>query len=762
MFYFYFVLFFNLLFDIYFQKKNCNNDFHLTKFNNNYIIFDSSVSSASDSSASDPSASESSASDSSASDSSESCPINCDTCANSTYCYSCKDEKFHGKVCEFNCTENCLEKKCEKDTGVCKGCENGFYSENCTEKCPINCLNKTCGQFSGYCQNCTDQKFYDDKCNKTCNETCKGSKCYINGTCLDCDSNKHLSKDKLSCVNCSESCLNKKCDTTTGICEICISNHYGLECNSTCDGCLNGCEKLSGDCLNNICNNTFYDSQKCNKNCEQTCQDNLCDMFTGECVNKCENNFFWGKYCNESKICNDECKDTSKYPYVTADCCLIKNNYKSTNKIIEIYSYYNKQYDVQMINISSNNQTIPIVIDFNSNANLIIFTEHGVTFKNINDKKKINYNSSLFYKNDTSCVDLNKNLSNYISGINITGNLKKEKFNFTKKNHEYIELNVTYLDPISIDKIDQNYFFSGNIQGFVGLGILSQFIFQLYNDSEISRNIHSIINIDDNNKIIKIGDYTYDIINNPEDLTNIKYEYDENNKYISFVNTNIYKTSLIGVYYNKKIYETKDADENIVTFNFNLYTSIVLPNSYNSFFKLIYFGNYMGKECSVSENLHNIEYTCNENVSVNLPDIGLYFQDYIYYIPKKIFFNVVSNKYKFIISLKENKVKINIGKNFLNHYSLVFKNGFKNISLFNEEKNYYKAYQYDIEMIDINNFSYNIENSYGRKISYIIFCSFGLIILIYLMYLCHKYQNNFCSIDDEEDENESMLELNDR
>ena len=431
MFYFYFILFFNLLFDIYFQKNNCNHDNYLTTFNNNYIIFDSSESSDSDSS------------------DSFDCPENCATCANKTYCHSCIDEKYYGDICEYKCDENCLEQKCEKKKElVCKGCENGYFSKNCSEKCPNNCLNNSCDQFSGNCLNCTDQKYHGDKCEEPCNETCKDGKCDINGTCLDCVSGQHLSKDNSSCENCSENCSIKICDSITGTCEICIQNHYGPECNSICNGCLNGCEKLSGDCLNNICNNTFYNSQKCDKNCNQTCQDNLCEMFTGECVNKCEDNiFYWGKNCNESRKCDKDCYDGSKYPYITTDCCLIKNNFLSTNKIIEIYSYYNKQYDVHMINLTSNGQIIPIVIDFNSNANLIIFTEHGVTFKNINDKKKINYNSSLFYNTDTS-IELNKSLNNYISGINMTGNLKKDKFNFTNKNNEYFELNVTFLDKV--------------------------------------------------------------------------------------------------------------------------------------------------------------------------------------------------------------------------------------------------------------------------------------------------------------------------
>ena len=62
-------------------------------------------------------------------------------------------------------------------------------------------------------------------------------------------------------------------------------------------------------------------------------------------------------------------------------------------------------------------------------------------------------------------------------------------------------------------------------------------------------------------------------------------------------------------------------------------------------------------------------------------------------------------------------------------------------------------------MVDINNLSFNIEDSYGRIVSVFIFCFFGLIILIYLIYLCQKYQNYFCTIEDEDNENDSMLEI---
>ena len=124
-------------------------------------------------------------------------------------------------------------------------------------------------------------------------------------------------------------------------------------------------------------------------------------MFTGNCVFEINNSFYLGKNNVSYTNCPSYCIDHSKYPYVSADCCLINNQNlnKLKNEIIEIYSYYNKNYDVHMINLTTYyNKSIPIVIDFNSNANLIIFTDHGVTFKNINDKKKINYNSSLFYK----------------------------------------------------------------------------------------------------------------------------------------------------------------------------------------------------------------------------------------------------------------------------------------------------------------------------------------------------------------------------
>lgn len=750
MFYFYFAIFSHLLFDIYIPKNVHIHNFQLSTFNNKNIIFDSSFFS-----------SESSESF----DSSDDCPENCESCVNKTYCNSCIDDKFYGDICQNNCSNNCLEQKCLKDNGTCQGCENGYFGNNCSLNCSEKCENKICEQKNGFCLSCADHTFYGDKCDQKCDETCKDETCNIDGTCVDCDLDKHFGENKSFCIDCSEKCINKKCDTKTGECDKCKPYHYGLDCNNTCNGCLYGCEMSNGDCVNNICINSFYNS-KCEQKCDDLCQDKSCDMFTGKCVIKCNNNFKWGNNCNNiTNDCSSDCNDHSKYPYVTADCCLIKNQIlnKLKNEFIEIYSYYNKSYDVHMINLITNDDDIiPIVVDFNSNANLIIFTEHGVTFKNINDKKKIHYNSSLFYKTNTNSTILDKNLINYISGLNITGNLIRDNFILKTNNNGYINLDITFLDPTSIDKVDHNYFFSGDIQGFVGLGILSQFIFQLYNDSLISNNIHSISNLENNNKLIKLGDYTDNIKNNPENLTNIKNEERDNNKNlknISFVNTNIYQISLIGIYYNKKIYKIKDVNVNLVTLDFNSNSSIILPSSFNNFFELIYFGNYMDKECSVS-GTNIIEYICDENIAEYLPDIGLYFQDYIYYIPKNIFFIEGTNRFKFLISLKEKTVKINIGKNFLYNYTLVFKNGFKNISFFNEVKNSYKAYQNDIEMVDIDNFSFNIKDSYGRNVSVFIFCFFGLIILIYLIYLCQKYQNYCCSIEDEDDEIDSMLELN--
>lgn len=755
MFYFYFVIFSHLLLDIYIQKNIHINNFHLSTFNSKNIIFYSSFFSLDYSDSSE------------SSDSSDSCPENCESCVNKTYCISCKGDKFYGNICENNCNNTCLDQICDKNNGTCKECKEGYFGINCSLICPEKCVNKTCDRDYGFCLNCPKNETYGDECDETCDETCKDKICYINGTCFGCGLNEYFGENKSSCINCSENCINKMCDLNTGECDFCIPNHYGSYCNNICNGCLYGCEKSNGDCLNNICINSFYHSQKCDQECYEKCQDKSCDMFTGNCVFEINNSFYLGKNNVSYTNCPSYCNDHSKYPYVSADCCLINNQNlnKLKNEIIEIYSYYNKNYDVHMINLTTyDNKSIPIVIDFNSNANLIIFTDHGVTFKNINDKKKINYNSSLFYKTNGNSTKVKNNIINYISGLNITGNLIRDNFTFMT-NNGYINLNITFLDPISIDKVDHNYFFSGNIQGFVGLGILSQFIFHLYNDKIITNNIHSISNSENNiDKIITLGDYAKKIISKPEVLTNIKNEErdkkkDNNLKNISFVNTNIYQISLIGIYYNKKIYKIKDVDDNLISFDFNSNSSIILPRSFNNFFKLIYFGNYMEKKCSAS-GTHIIEYICDENIAEYLPDIGLYFQDYIYYIPKNIFFIEGTNRYKFLISLKEKTVKINIGKNFLYNYSLIFKNGFKNISFFNEEINTYKAYQSDIEMVDINNLSFNIEDSYGRIVSVFIFCFFGLIILIYLIYLCQKYQNYFCTIEDEDNENDSMLEIN--
>lgn len=134
-------------------------------------------------------------------------------------CDTCVSGKW-GDQCLQNCSQSCKDSVCHKDYGAClHGCIKKFAGLNCTKcvlglygddrvsgkycnnPCPVNCMktsaNQTCN-ISNYCIHGCEDRFYSTKCNN-CSDNCLQDKCeQETGRCLlgckqevTCENGKH-------------------------------------------------------------------------------------------------------------------------------------------------------------------------------------------------------------------------------------------------------------------------------------------------------------------------------------------------------------------------------------------------------------------------------------------------------------------------------------------------------------------------------------------------------------------------------------------
>ena len=238
------------------------------------------------------------------------CPENCLGECPEGKCSKCKNG-FFGDICDKNCSKNCLDDICDKDTGKCANCKNGFFGDICDKNCSKNCLDEICDKDTGKCANCKNG-FFGDICDK----------------------------------NCSKNCVNERCDKDTGKCK-CI-NHYSEE--SNCTTCIDFYD-LSKQC--SYCLQNYDIDQNCTK-----CINHF--DITTNCVN-CSNHYSLQSQCqncinnynpeDDCKTCinhynpNDECK-TCLYHYNPNDKCnSCINYYDPNNECKTCMNYYNPDDD---------------------------------------------------------------------------------------------------------------------------------------------------------------------------------------------------------------------------------------------------------------------------------------------------------------------------------------------------------------------------------------------------------------------------------
>ncbi|WAQ93842.1 SREC-like protein, partial [Mya arenaria] len=159
-----------------------------------------------------------------------------------------------------------LKNQCESNRYVIHGClgpcKPGYFGDFCDKNCSEKCLNRRCNKSSGLCNDCT--RTYLESCSQECGVGCRE----INGF--------------PQCVRQSGKCLNG-----------CNLYHYGFYCNNTCKNCKQNSSNSPCD-INGVCQfgceNDYWD-KKCNSKCSANCQGDehgkRCNLSTGECINGC-------------------------------------------------------------------------------------------------------------------------------------------------------------------------------------------------------------------------------------------------------------------------------------------------------------------------------------------------------------------------------------------------------------------------------------------------------------------------------------------
>lgn len=133
------------------------------------------------------------------------CPTNCfSKCNLEEGCSECSFN--YGKWCNLTCPSNCLENKCEKNSGFCLNCKNNFYGKICNESC-FGCKDN-CIKDNGECinHNCNFNYFGSGNCNKKCSSKCIGGCDLFNGFCNKCSDKNYFGND------CQFNCDFKECN----------------------------------------------------------------------------------------------------------------------------------------------------------------------------------------------------------------------------------------------------------------------------------------------------------------------------------------------------------------------------------------------------------------------------------------------------------------------------------------------------------------------------------------------------------------------
>ncbi|XP_046557060.1 scavenger receptor class F member 1-like [Haliotis rubra] len=159
--------------------------------------------------------------------------------------YLCPDPRFFGTDCDKNCSDACVNSRCElqETTLVCTdGCIDGKKGIYCQEDCLSTC--SKCERYGIVCLQCREALSYGKKCDKRCPPNCKGGCAKETGICTTCASGFKGAKCETPCRPGCE-----VCPRYTDGCFTCLSDrYYGKDCRFPCpQNCLQ-CKKDTGDC----------------------------------------------------------------------------------------------------------------------------------------------------------------------------------------------------------------------------------------------------------------------------------------------------------------------------------------------------------------------------------------------------------------------------------------------------------------------------------------------------------------------------------
>ena len=643
--------------------------------------------------------------------------------------------------CTKQCSDNCDDiTSCKEEDGSCSLCKLGFWGNKCTEECSNLCNKNGCNKETGKCVTCIDGYFNDEK-----------------NDCIECPKNCSTCHSLVDCITCIDGNYGSACQETCSIhCEgstcakdgkcICENKYYGPLCDNNCKGCSeNGCNDKDGICNDHYCIDNYYDPRMCNETCSENCENNKCDIFTGECISCSDNK--WGPYCNYT--CSNDCKDDGRL-----DCCYIKRHEHEKSKGLEIQISYNtdninknlkdEQYEFNFINITLGGFNLKILVDFETNSPLVIFdndtkiTPIETEIYNININKK--YRSSI-----SDCIKGESTDNLYIyDGFILTKELNAED-NLVIKNTVFKNFSFLICQEYKIEKEFDN---AGEINGIVGLGLRNYFTENLfYNDKTLFPKNILIRNID-NKKThsIYFGDYPEEIKRSFSKLSTMIID---NKQDIIMDQLITFETKFTGIAYSlRKAYHYQY--EKKVILNNRIETTIIFNNLYKQFFEKIYFGDLFENGCYFKTLQGGEgEYYCDTNKGAeiqNLPKLGLILGDYIYYLSQDFLFKKSEDYFTFLIKLHgQGQQKIELGKSFFNEFSVIYNNGNETLNFFGDIK------KLNVPLRDPSNLL-NIDSDLftpGGWVTLIVFITAIIIIFCYLIKYCGEKKDNE---DDEEDD----------
>ncbi|XP_048255986.1 multiple epidermal growth factor-like domains protein 6 isoform X1 [Haliotis rufescens] len=254
----------------------------------------------------------------------DNCGVNCSSACTQCERYGdgctgqCSNSRYYGLNCRKSCPSNCRE-GCDKETGECDSCEEGYRGKYCKEDCPISCVGG-CEKDTGHCDSCERGNR-----GKFCNGTCKSGLCKSGG-CVE---------DMVECSKCRRGVRGKYCNAfcpstcthcerygveCTGQCS--ESQYYGLSCQFPCPAhCTGGCDSDTGKCTNCLAG---YRGEFCNVTCPSNCSQ--CQRFGDVCLGPCPHNEHYGEDC--STPCPVGCAGCNKVTGICLSCAsLFKRTY---------------------------------------------------------------------------------------------------------------------------------------------------------------------------------------------------------------------------------------------------------------------------------------------------------------------------------------------------------------------------------------------------------------------------------------------------